>query len=516
MSEWKLKYEGGEIEMGFSVITLGRATDNDIAFPQDSNVSRYHAEIEYRPNEYVLTDLGSSNGTTVNGNKVNGEMVLRPGDEIVLGGSSVINVLGAEDEDEEEASVSAASGGGFPMGGSTPSIGGGLSPSSVATASAGQPSSSGAGLLIVAGVVCGLAVVCIAAAAIFYVTRGSSCEAKATITKPESGDTIAAPTEVELDAENMGCVSAAVYVLDGEEIARASEQPFTVTLDPKEFPELSDGLDHSLQVILIDEKGEQISEPPPVLLAFETRAIAKPDDTPEITQTNTQQQQSGDGGKSKLVTLLDVQEMSNRFVKQFSPNFKYNLNNKQFLQEVQKKTSEYATEGYFQRAAQYRDVISVAYVRENNLDAPLGFVLAMSRSKFVLDKKSTEEGLWKMSGDFVTANGYNGPCGTETLSDPSQNCAAKASALYMKAIVYGVFDGDSIYGAAVFGKSTQDAVAWKASLPADRSDVWNTIRTPEERDKIVRFFAAGIVGENPQKFGLTKDRPLSELYRVAM
>ena len=86
----------------------------------------------------------------------------------------------------------------------------------------------------------------------------------------------------------------------------------------------------------------------------------------------------------------------------------------------------------------------------------------------------------------------------------------------MKAIVFGVFDGDMIYSAAVFGKSPQDAAAWKASLPQNRADFWNVIRTPQEREQLIRFFAAGIVAENPQKFGLKKDRPLSELYKLTM
>ena len=86
----------------------------------------------------------------------------------------------------------------------------------------------------------------------------------------------------------------------------------------------------------------------------------------------------------------------------------------------------------------------------------------------------------------------------------------------MKAMILGVFQGDVIYSAAAFGKSTQDAGVWKASLAANRADLWNTIKTPAEREQLVRFFAAGIVAENPQKFGLKKDRPLSELYRLAM
>ena len=34
----------------------------------------------------------------------------------------------------------------------------------------------------------------------------------------------------------------------------------------------------------------------------------------------------------------------------------------------------------------------------------------------------------------------------------------------------------------------------------------------EQRERLTRFFAAGIVGENPQQFGLTTDSPLSNLY----
>ena len=47
------------------------------------------------------------------------------------------------------------------------------------------------------------------------------------------------------------------------------------------------------------------------------------------------------------------------------------------------------------------------------------------------------------------------------------------------------------------------------------SDLDHTVKTPEERDRIVRLFAAGIVAENPQKFGLN-DRPFAELYKLAM
>lgn len=501
-----------------AVTTCGRSPENDIAFPDDSNVSRYHAEIEKRGDEYWVIDLGSSNGTTVNGEKLTGEKPLNDGDRVLLGGSSEIEfapALPADKDDEASAEASSAGGGG-------PAIGGGGGGSLGATGSAGTAASvpsaaAPSGLnpvLIVAGVVCGLAVICVVAAGIFYFTRGSSCQAKAKITKPEAGDTISTPTEIEVDAEDTGCVSKAVFTIDGVEFASTDSEPYAATIDPKQFADLADGLDHTLRIVLLDEKGEVIEQPNVVTLAFETRAVGKPSSTPEVAQTNTQPTQGGT--KATTASLMDVQDMSNRLVKQFHGGFTYNVSNKQFLQEVQKRSAEYAQEGYFDRATAYRDAINVAYIREQNLDAPLGFILAMSRSKFNPSKQGDGEGLWQMSNDFVTANAYNGLCGGESISDPSQNCAAKASALYMKAIVYGVFDGDVVYSAAAFGKSPQDAGQWKASLPQNRSDVWNTIKTAPEREQLVRFFAAGIVTENPQKFGLKKDRPLSELYRVAM
>ncbi len=510
MPDVKLKVDGRKVGLSSGVTTLGRTSDNMISFFGDANVSRYHAEIEKRGNEFCLIDLDSSNGTTVNGEKVSGERFLKAGDVIVLGGTSQIEFGSASDKTREEES--AASAGAAPNF-NTPS----LTPTDIAGAVPNVDAAPSGGpnvvLLIAAGVVC-VAVLFVAVAAAVYIFSGSACDAKATITKPETGDTISAATEVEIDVLDGECVSKAVFTVDGKEFA-VVEAPFAASIDPKDFPDLSDGMDHSLSVTLIDESGQPIGENAFVMLGFETRAVTKPKDEAEVTQTNTQQT-TPTGGKVKEISLIEIQEMNQRLVKQFSGRRAYNVSNKQFLIEVQKRTAEYAQEGYFERAMRYRDAINLAFVREQNLDAPLGFFLAMSRSKFDPAAKGSEEGLWKMNTQFVTANAYNGLCGAESLSDASQNCAAKASALYMKAIVFGVFDGDPIYSAAVFGKSPQEAGVWKATLPANRADVWNAIRTPQEREQLVRFFAAGIVAENPQKFGMKKDRPLSELYRLAM
>jgi len=69
-------------------LTIGRAADNDLVVP-DGRVSRHHARISGRRGTLVYTDLGSTNGSRVNGAPV-GELVLGAGDRIELGDTSVI------------------------------------------------------------------------------------------------------------------------------------------------------------------------------------------------------------------------------------------------------------------------------------------------------------------------------------------------------------------------------------------------------------------------------------------
>lgn len=64
--------------------TLGRSRECDLVL-SDPNVSRQHAELRPRGGSWVLTDLGSTNGSRINGNPVERSEVVRPGDEIELG-----------------------------------------------------------------------------------------------------------------------------------------------------------------------------------------------------------------------------------------------------------------------------------------------------------------------------------------------------------------------------------------------------------------------------------------------
>jgi hypothetical protein len=76
------------VALGGPVITIGRALDNDIIL-EDPRVSRHHAQLRRRYGRYVLYDIGSSGGTSINGYAVE-ECVLQPGDVISFAGAEVI------------------------------------------------------------------------------------------------------------------------------------------------------------------------------------------------------------------------------------------------------------------------------------------------------------------------------------------------------------------------------------------------------------------------------------------
>ena len=69
-------------------LTIGRSADNDLVLP-DSRVSRHHARLVGRRGTLVYADLGSTNGSRVNGVAV-GEFVLGAGDRIEVGDTVIV------------------------------------------------------------------------------------------------------------------------------------------------------------------------------------------------------------------------------------------------------------------------------------------------------------------------------------------------------------------------------------------------------------------------------------------
>lgn len=74
-------------------ITIGRDSANGITI-NDAEISRRHARLTFQGGKYVLEDLGSTNGTFVNGQRLAGPRVLKPG-EVVSFGEQIILVFEA-------------------------------------------------------------------------------------------------------------------------------------------------------------------------------------------------------------------------------------------------------------------------------------------------------------------------------------------------------------------------------------------------------------------------------------
>jgi two-component system, cell cycle response regulator len=90
-----LVVQGAEVDLGRHVlldrpITLGRDERADLTL-NDGSISRAHCSVERDPEtgRYVLIDLGSTNGTSVNGTRVNDRVPLSAGDKIFLGASVI-------------------------------------------------------------------------------------------------------------------------------------------------------------------------------------------------------------------------------------------------------------------------------------------------------------------------------------------------------------------------------------------------------------------------------------------
>jgi hypothetical protein len=69
--------------------TVGRLPENAVCLPDD-RLSREHARIEFRDGRFWLRDLGSRNGTALNGNLISSPQSLSTGDTIELGSNTLV------------------------------------------------------------------------------------------------------------------------------------------------------------------------------------------------------------------------------------------------------------------------------------------------------------------------------------------------------------------------------------------------------------------------------------------
>ena len=108
------KPSGRELFMltGQQRVTLGKAPTNLVALEHDATVSRLHAVMENLGHAWSIRDLGSRNGTYINGDKISAERVLHSGDEVRVGTSRLVfwEVKEADDLSGKDETISAGPG----------------------------------------------------------------------------------------------------------------------------------------------------------------------------------------------------------------------------------------------------------------------------------------------------------------------------------------------------------------------------------------------------------------------
>jgi len=97
---------GATYTLDLSQTTIGRDGGNSISI-NDAEVSRYHARMTSQGGKIVLEDLGSTNGTSVNGNRISGPHVLKSG-EMIGFGEDIVFLFEAENFDPDATVLSAA------------------------------------------------------------------------------------------------------------------------------------------------------------------------------------------------------------------------------------------------------------------------------------------------------------------------------------------------------------------------------------------------------------------------
>src|SRR6201997_4427026 len=91
-------------------VTVGKAETNVVSLKHDSTVSRLHAVLENLGFAWSVRDVGSRNGTYVNGEKISAERVLRSGDELRVGKTRLVfwEVKEGDETTSYEATISVA------------------------------------------------------------------------------------------------------------------------------------------------------------------------------------------------------------------------------------------------------------------------------------------------------------------------------------------------------------------------------------------------------------------------
>lgn len=487
--------------------SIGRASDNAICI-KEATVSQYHAVIEKHGEDFWLIDLDSHNGTIVNGNPISSEHKLQNADLISIGmtlitfrsddpishqnrSKSFIESAVEADLVSEAAELYEAEQADEPL-----------------------PNASPSGAILMTTIASGL--VLLVAVALIVTKSISGSGSAAYIVSPQTGSTIRGLEVVRVEIENHDDVDEVIYMLDGVEFAVAQHPPFDAQLDPAQlqsrFRNLSSG-NHVLTITVLDKEGNRVPQPDTILLAFD-RVTEPP-------------RREGNGSGEIVIDQpirlpqrgnADIAALARNLATAVSGKSSHNFDG-EFTDQIKRRTNEYNFNAV-EDASRYRRQVGNAF-SSKGLPAALGFVMAVSESRFKENTASQAIGFWRVPREIALEQGYIAPDeSAASLNDPKRS--AEIAAAYLNDLVnaFGGLDG-FMYAIACYGMPLGQVAQIRTRLEefdpqaTERRDFWKIVRAGiirrEASDRVARFFAAGIVSENPQAFGLS-GQPLSSVY----
>ncbi len=478
--------------------TIGRAFDNTICI-DDTGVSRYHAIIEQREKEYWLSDLGSRNGTSVNQEPVISKRKLQDGDSISIGDRATLDFHFPEKAADRLREPGGAGERNPTVSASTPV------PSVIAPAEKTPRLvilAAAAGLVIIVGIVLLLS-------GVFSSTSGGA----ARIVSPQTGTTVKGRETIRVEVENQKKIERIIYLLDGIEIASAQFPPYDVELDPANLSNKVRNLsssDHILTLTIEDKDGNRKPQPDTVLISFETVETTSSETPPDDTTASDNTRRAAAGN-------IDVASLCRSLAAQISGKSWYTFD-AEFTEQIRQRAGQYPV-SVIDDARRYRREIGNAFGAKG-LPLSLGFVMAMSQSRFQNTANNSEQtaGMWRVPRRIAVEQGYiaaDEPA--SALNDAKRS--SEIAAAYMKELINVFGMDDFLYAIACYGMPVSQAAQLRARLeetdPTVRRDFWKLVKagvvSREGADRVARFFAAGIVGENPRLFGIGGE-PLSSLY----
>ena len=477
-------------------VSIGRAFDNVIPL-DDTCISRYHAMIEPRSGDCWITDLNSRNGTTVNGELIKSDRRLRNGDVIGFGGETLLEFHARESTTSDRPRTASQADKAAKL------------PERTSQPSSGSPRNPGHGGIIILAILAPVIVIGAVAVVLSGALRSPSpSDPPVHIVGVRTGDNIATPTKIRTDAGSPQNILQVIYRLDDVDLARARVPPYETDLDPGQLANVLPGLatgNHVLSIVVEDKTGARKLQPDRVILSF---AAVQPSAEPSAPESPSESIAGTAPLTSKDISYL-ANTLSQRIFKKnqdFSP---------EFVQAILIATRDYRF-NFVDDARRYNPRELANAFRNKGLDELLGLGFALSRSRFRPQGSGDGVGLWLMPPAVLAefAPGQD----RSSLEDPKRS--AELAASYTKALL-GLFDPDDfLYAIACFGMTTKQAGEIRAALNrdfgrGDRQDFWRIVNSPlfprETAGRVAQFFAAGIVGEYPDKFGLHWT-PLSSLY----